>query len=90
MSLQSYIQPWAGNAVRHIPKIAVGQYDIYDFSYAGRSAENRWNRQGEPTLYLAKVRSKTAENSGKLVKKQKAVMLRLNKMGIININSRQA
>lgn len=57
MSLQSYIQPWAGKAVRHIPKIAVGQYDIYDFSYAGRSAENRWNLQGEPTLYLAKEKN---------------------------------
>jgi RES domain-containing protein len=57
MSIQSYIQPWAGNAVRHIPKLAVGQYDIYDFSYAGRSAENRWNLQGEPTLYLAKEKN---------------------------------
>ena len=57
MSLQSYIQPWAGNAVRHIPKLAVEQYDIYDFSYAGRSAENRWNLQGEPTLYLAKEKN---------------------------------
>lgn len=57
MSIQSYIQPWAGNAVRHIPKLAVEQYDIYDFSYAGRSAENRWNLQGEPTLYLAKEKA---------------------------------
>jgi RES domain-containing protein len=52
VSIQSYIQPWQGEAVRHIPKLA--QYNIYDFSYAGRSAENRWNQQGEPTLYLAK------------------------------------
>ncbi len=52
MSIQSYLQPWQGEAVRHIPKLT--QYDIYDFSYAGRSAENRWNQQGEPTLYLAK------------------------------------
>jgi RES domain len=57
MSIQSYIEPWNGNAVRHIPKLAVGQYDIYDFSYAGRSAENRWNFQGEPTLYLAKEKA---------------------------------
>ena len=57
MSIQYYIQPWVGNAVRHIPKLAVGQYDIYDFSYAGRSAENRWNLQGEPTLYLAKEKN---------------------------------
>jgi RES domain-containing protein len=54
VSIQSYIQPWQGEAVRHIPK---AQYDIYDFSYAGRSAENRWNLQGEPTLYLAKEKN---------------------------------
>jgi RES domain-containing protein len=54
MSIQSYLQPWQGEAVRHIPKLAIPKYDIYDFSYAGRSAENRWNLQGEPTLYLAK------------------------------------
>ncbi len=57
MSIQSYIHPWVGKAVRHIPKLAVGQYDIYDFSYAGRSAENRWNREGEATLYLAKEKN---------------------------------
>jgi RES domain-containing protein len=52
VSIQAYFQSWEGEAVRHIPKLA--QYDIYDFSYAGRSAENRWNVRGEPTLYLAK------------------------------------
>jgi RES domain-containing protein len=57
MSIQSYVRSWEGNAVRHIPKLAVGQYDIYDFSYAGRSAENQWNLQGEPTLYLAKEKN---------------------------------
>ena len=57
MSIQSYIQPWQGTAVRHIPKLAEQQYDIHDFSYAGRSAENRWNFQGEPTLYLAKEKN---------------------------------
>jgi RES domain-containing protein len=57
MALQSYIQPWSGLAVRHIPQLAVQRYDIYDFSYAGRSAENRWNRQGQTTLYLAKEKN---------------------------------
>ena len=57
MSIRSYIQPWQGTAVRHIPKLAEQQYDVYDFSYAGRSAENRWNLQGEPTLYLAKEKN---------------------------------
>jgi RES domain-containing protein len=55
VSIQSYIQPWQGAAVRHIPKLA--QYDIYDFRYAGSSAENRWNQQSEPTLYLAKEKN---------------------------------
>jgi RES domain-containing protein len=55
MSIQSYLQPWSGHAVRHIPKLA--SYDIYDFRYAGRSSENRWNRQGQPTLYLAKEKN---------------------------------
>jgi RES domain-containing protein len=57
MPIQSYIQSWQGAAVRHIPILAAQQYDVYDFSYAGRSAENRWNRQGEPTLYLAKEKN---------------------------------
>ena len=57
MSIQSFIRPWQGYAVRHIPKLAVPKYDIYDFSYAGRSAENRWNLQGKPTLYLAKEKA---------------------------------
>ncbi len=57
MSIQSFIRPWQGYAVRHIPKLAVPKYDIYDFSYAGRSAENRWNLQGQPTLYLGKEKN---------------------------------
>ncbi|WP_299488026.1 RES domain-containing protein [Acaryochloris sp. IP29b_bin.137] len=52
--LQALIRPWSGQAVRHIPDTPNRTYDIYDFSYAGRSAENRWNVAGEPTLYLAK------------------------------------
>lgn len=48
--LQSFIQPWLGYAVRHIPN---GSYDVYDFSRAGLAVDNRWNVQGEPTLYLA-------------------------------------
>jgi RES domain-containing protein len=55
MSLQSFIEPWSGHAVRHIPKLA--NYDIYDFQYAGRSSENQWNAQGQPTLYLAKEKN---------------------------------
>lgn len=54
MSLQTYISPWSGYAVRHIPDNLGKTYDIYDFRYCGRSNENRWNVAGEPTLYLAK------------------------------------
>jgi RES domain-containing protein len=55
MAIQSHLRSWQGHAVRHIP--ARAKYDIYDFSYAGKSAENRWNFQGEPTLYLAKEKN---------------------------------
>jgi RES domain-containing protein len=54
MPLQTYILPWSGYAVRHIPDNPGKTYDIYDFRYCGRSNENRWNVAGEPTLYLAK------------------------------------
>ncbi|MBE9079696.1 RES family NAD+ phosphorylase [Romeria aff. gracilis LEGE 07310] len=56
-ALLALIRPWAGHAVRHIPDTPNQAYDIYDFSYAGRSAENRWNVAGEPTLYLAKEKN---------------------------------
>lgn len=47
--LQNLIEPWSGEAYRHLPD---GNYDVYDFSYTGL-ANNRWNVQGEQTLYLA-------------------------------------
>lgn len=50
MSLHKLVQPWSGYAVRHIPEVAT---NVYDFSRAGLAADNRWNYQGEPTLYLA-------------------------------------
>lgn len=50
MPLHELVQPWSGYAVRHIPELAT---DVYDFSRAGLAADNRWNYQGEPTLYLA-------------------------------------
>lgn len=57
MPLQSYIQPWSGSAVRHIPDTPGTSYNIYDFSYCVRSNENRWNVAGEATLYLAKEKN---------------------------------
>lgn len=46
-----HLMPWTGTAFRHIP--ANGGRDILDFDLAGRAVDNRWNLQGEPTLYLA-------------------------------------
>jgi RES domain-containing protein len=50
MPLQSYLKPWHGHAVRHIPKTS----DPMDFGFCGRSLDHRWNRVGENTLYLAR------------------------------------
>jgi RES domain-containing protein len=52
LSLSRYIKSWGGYAIRHIPDIA--NSNVYDFSYCALSRNNRWNVQGEPTLYLAK------------------------------------
>ncbi|MGL5078960.1 MAG: RES domain-containing protein [Waterburya sp.] len=48
--LSYLIEPWSGEAYRHLPD---GNYDVYDCSYTGMAANNRWNTQGEQTLYLA-------------------------------------
>ncbi len=57
MPLQVHIKSWTGYAVRHIPDNPNKNYDIYDFSYCGKSNENRWNVAGESTLYLAKEKN---------------------------------
>ncbi|MEA5508791.1 RES domain-containing protein [Crocosphaera sp. UHCC 0190] len=48
--LQDWIVPWSGQGFRHLPD---GNYNVYDFQYAGLATNNRWNVQGEATLYLA-------------------------------------
>ena len=48
--LLDFVEHWPGEAYRHLPD---GNYDVYDFQYAGLSRHNRWNVWGEPTLYLA-------------------------------------
>jgi RES domain-containing protein len=58
LSLTAYIKSWDGYAVRHIPDI-VGN-EVYDFSYCALAKNNRWNVQGEPTLYLAKDKAVAA------------------------------
>ena len=49
MKIEKFITPWKGYAFRHIPD----GNEVLDFSLCGLSNENRWNSQGEPTLYLA-------------------------------------
>ena len=55
MPLTAFLTPWLGPACRHIPVDA--PFGVVDFRYAGRSSFNRWNRRGEPTLYLASDRA---------------------------------
>ena len=51
MVLDDLVTPWSGIAYRHLP--AQSPYGILDFRFAGHAADNRWNDQGAPTLYLA-------------------------------------
>jgi RES domain-containing protein len=50
-SPEDLLTPWIGSAFRHINAARGG--DVLDFSHAGLYGKNRWNRPGEPTLYLA-------------------------------------
>jgi RES domain-containing protein len=45
------MQPWSGEAFRHLPDGS--PFGVLDFRFASLAANNRWNFQGEPTLYLA-------------------------------------
>jgi RES domain-containing protein len=49
--LADFVRPWAGTACRHIPDDS--PFGVLDMRFAARARDNRWNRQGEPTLYLA-------------------------------------
>lgn len=51
MSLKDLIHPFAGDVYRHIP--AHAKIPVNDFRYAGQGTNNRWNRAGQRTLYLA-------------------------------------
>ena len=52
MNIDAFVvQGWSGIAFRHIP--ADSPFGVLDFRFAGRAHDNRWNRAGEPTLYLA-------------------------------------
>ena len=49
--MDKFLAPWSGSALRHIPKGS--PYGVLDFRFAGKSSENRWNYEGEPTVYLS-------------------------------------
>lgn len=51
MTLAGHLKHWSGAAMRHIP--ANSPFDVLDFRFAVRGADNRWNEPGSPTLYLA-------------------------------------
>jgi RES domain-containing protein len=51
VSIASFTTPWRGTACRHIPDDS--PFGILDMRFAGRARNNRWNRAGEPSLYLA-------------------------------------
>jgi RES domain-containing protein len=55
VDLRSFLRPWSGFVFRHLP--AASPYDVLDFRFAGQARDNRWNAQGEPTLYLASDRA---------------------------------
>ncbi|MGI8962967.1 MAG: RES family NAD+ phosphorylase [Thermomicrobiales bacterium] len=57
------IQPWIGSGYRH--KRQGGSQNILDFQFAGMGIDNRWNKQGSPTLYLAGDRGVVAAEWGR-------------------------
>ena len=52
--IAAHIRPWGGVGVRHIP--ADSPYGVLDTRFAGRVGDNRWNRAGDPTLYIVSDR----------------------------------
>jgi RES domain-containing protein len=52
--IAAHIRPWGGVGVRHIP--ADSPYGVLDTRFAGRVGDNRWNRAGDPTFYVASDR----------------------------------
>lgn len=51
MAIDRFLLPWSGHTYRHVP--AGSNVDVLDFRFAGRGRGNRWNYEGERTLYLA-------------------------------------
>jgi RES domain-containing protein len=51
MALGDFLEAWKGFGVRHIPEGS--PYGVLDFRFSSRAKDNRWNVEGQPTLYLA-------------------------------------
>jgi RES domain-containing protein len=51
VAIDDLLAAWAGTAYRHIP--AGSPFDVLDLRLAGRGRDNRWNDEGDRTLYLA-------------------------------------
>jgi len=52
MGLGDWVRLWTGAGYRHIPQDS--PRDVLDLTYSLKAKDNRWNEQGEPTLYFAK------------------------------------
>src|SRR5829696_3284472 len=50
-SLSTLVRPFSGTACRHIPDGSA--FGVLETRFAAKARDNRWNRQGEPTLYVA-------------------------------------
>lgn len=68
VTLNTFLRPWVGPVIRHIP--AGSPYDVLDFRFSGLSEENRWNRPGEPTLYLANQTKVAVTEFGRRMKER--------------------
>ncbi len=101
MPISSFIKPWSGFAVRHFSEPPEGQtINPLDFTWCGKSSENRWNVLGEPTLYLAQEKDvalaeyarhfqiSRSPGLGKLTYKRKVYRFKVELDAIIDLRDR--
>lgn len=101
MPISSFIKPWANFAVRHFPEPTEGKaIDPLDFTWCGKSSENRWNVLGEPTLYLAQEKDvalaeyarhfqvNRSPGLGKLTYQRKVYRLKVDLVATIDLRDR--
>src|SRR3972149_1753095 len=71
-TLNAFLRPWVGSVVRHIP--AYSPFDVLDFRFSGLSEDNRWNRSGERTLYMANQTKVAVTEFGRRMKERLPVL----------------